>query len=282
MSRFDQCTVWITPDAPQAQQHAAPQSWPELATLAARLAGAWQSGATLDTPPPGQLPTDAAAAFAVQHEILARRGVGIGGWKVGAKSADGPIQGAPLPLDACHASGARFARERYAPLGLELEIAFRFARVFEPRATVYTSDEVLSAIGTMAATVEIVASRFREWPNVDRFAQLADLQNHGALVIGDAVPYRDDFPFEAPALQFHFDNEDVSRATAGKPAANPAGDPRRLLPWVVNHCTQHLRIAVTPDMIVTTGSYTGMFFPTRAGNARGTIEGLPPVHLELF
>jgi 2-keto-4-pentenoate hydratase len=63
--------------------------------------------------------------------------------------------------------------------------------------------------------------------------------------------------------------------------SNPCGDPRRLLTWLVNHCTQHHRIAVTPDMIVTTGSYTGMFFPQHAGTARGQIDGLAPVSVTL-
>jgi len=248
-------------------------------TLAARLASAWQDGTLLDAPGPECAPADADGAFAVQHELLARLGADIGGWKVGAKSADGPIQGAPLPSGGCRSSGARLARRAYTPLGLELEIAFRFGRVFEPRDAAYPADEVLAAISMMAATIEIVASRYLGWPKVDKLAQLADLQNHGALVIGEAVPYRGDFAFASPSLQFRFN--DASIAGDALPV-NPAGDPRRLLPWLVNHSTQTRRIAVTPDMTVTTGSYTGMFFPDRAGVVRGLIDGLPPVSLELF
>jgi len=252
-------------------------------TLAARLARAWQDGTQIDAPTPECAPADAKAAFAVQHELLAKLGAGIGGWKVGAKSADGPIQGAPLPIGlpigGCLPGGVRLARRTYAPLGLELEIAFRFGRVFEPRDAAYPADEVQAAIGMMAATIEIVASRYLGWPKVDKLAQLADLQNHGALVIGEAVPYRGDFAFGSPSLRFRFDDDSI--AGDARPV-NPAGDPRRLLPWLVNHSTQTRRIAVTPDMTVTTGSYSGMFFPDRAGVVRGTIDGLPPVSLELF
>lgn len=248
-------------------------------TLVNQLARAWQDGTLLDVPAPECAPADAPAAFAMQHELLARLGACIGGWKVGAKSADGPIQGAPLPANGCYSNGARLARRAYAPLALELEIAFRFGRVFEPRAAAYPAEEVLTAIGTMAATIEIVASRYRDWPEVDKLAQLADLQNHGALVMGAAVPYRSDFPSNAPSLQFHFDDRNIAGAIQ---PVNPAGDPRRLLPWLVNHCTQMRRIALTPDMIVTTGSYTGMFLVDHPGVARGRIDGLPPVDLELF
>ncbi|WP_322102181.1 2-keto-4-pentenoate hydratase [Paraburkholderia sp. J41] len=246
----------------------------EAANLASALGEAWRTGQTLQTVPAQWVPADAQSAFAVQHELLARQGWRIGGWKVGAKSADGPIQGAPLPEPACRRSGARFPRAAYAPLGLELEIAFRFGRTFAPRDEPYDAAEVLASIESMAAAIEIVASRFADWPRIDKFAQLADLQNHGALVAGEFVPYRADFPFVAPHARFRFGAEDIA-----KDIANPAGDPRRLLPWLVDHCTRARRVAITPETIVTTGSCTGMFFPARPGAARGEIDGLAPVEL---
>jgi 2-keto-4-pentenoate hydratase len=167
-------------------------------------------------------------------------------------------------------------REVFAPLGLELEIAFRFGRRFDASTTPYSEAEVLASIGSIGATIEIVASRYAEWPAVDKLAQLADLQNHGALIVGEFTPYREDFPFVAPSLHFNFDGNDVVKATP----ANPAGDPRRLLTWLVNHATSR-GIAVTPEMVVTAGSYTGMFFPQTAGTATGRIEGLAPVSLTL-
>ncbi|MBN3752558.1 2-keto-4-pentenoate hydratase [Paraburkholderia sp. Tr-20389] len=245
--------------------------------LIRQLADARAGHTTLASLSPELVPADMSAAYAIQHALLATRGARIGGWKIGAKSADGAIQGAPLPATDLHADGAHLPRAHYKPLGLELEIAFRFGRSFEPAANAYHEVEVLDAIDSMAATIEIVASRYAQWPNVDKLAQLADLQNHGALIVGEFTTYRRDFPFVAPALSFAFEGQDVVKATP----SNPCGDPRRLLTWLVNHCTQHHRIAVTPDMIVTTGSYTGMFFPQHAGTARGHIEGLGPVSVTL-
>ncbi|SIT45102.1 2-keto-4-pentenoate hydratase [Paraburkholderia piptadeniae] len=245
--------------------------------LSRQLAEARADHTTLASLPNELIPADASAAYAIQHELLALRGARIGGWKIGAKSAEGAIQGAPLPLTDLHADGARLPRARYKPLGLELEIALRFNRRFEPAEDAYHEVEVLDAIDSMAATIEIVASRFEQWPNVDKLAQLADLQNHGALIVGEFVKYGRDFPFVAPTLAFTFEGRDVMKAAP----SNPCGDPRRLLTWLVNHCTQHRGIAVTPDMIVTTGSYTGMFFPQEAGTARGHIEGLAPISVTL-
>lgn len=245
-------------------------------SLSQHLADARRDRLTLAALPPAILPADADAAYATQHEILDALGARIGGWKIGAKSASGPIQGAPLPAADLHPNGARVSRDGFAPLGLELEIAFRFGRSFEPSATPYSDEEVRAGIGSFGATIEIVASRFSAWPDVDKLAQLADLQNHGALIVGEFTPYRDDYPFVAPSLGFTFDGDDVVKATP----ANPAGDPRRLLTWLVNHASAR-GIAVTPEMVVTCGSYTGMFFPRNAGTASGHIEGLAPVSVTL-
>jgi 2-keto-4-pentenoate hydratase len=246
-------------------------------SLSRRLAEARRDRLTLDTLPPQQIPADAHAAYAIQHDILGIHDARIGGWKIGAKSASGPIQGAPLPAADLHADGARLAREGFAPLGLELEVAFRFGRRFEPATTPYSEDEVMAGIGSIGATIEIVASRYAAWPDVDKLAQLADLQNHGALIVGEFTPYREDFPFVAPSLRFSFDGHDVVETAP----ANPAGDPRRLLTWLVNHASSR-GIAVTPEMVITAGSYTGMFFARHAGTASGRIEGLAPVSVTLY
>ncbi|HEX3634874.1 MAG TPA: 2-keto-4-pentenoate hydratase [Paraburkholderia sp.] len=245
--------------------------------LSQRLADARRQHLTLAALPDEQTPADGAAAYAIQHDLLRILDASIGGWKIGAKSDSGPIQGAPLPASDLHADGARLPREAFTPLGLELEIAFRFGRRFEPSTTPYSEAEVRAGIGSFGATIEIVASRYAGWPNVDKFAQLADLQNHGALIVGEFAPYREDFPCAAPQLRFCFEGNDVVKETP----ANPAGDPRRLLTWLVNHATSR-GIAVTPEMVVTTGSYTGIFFPQGAGTASGHIEGLAPISVTLY
>ena len=244
--------------------------------LARLLATAQETRSPLISLRPELVPADAAAAFAVQQRTLALRGQAVGGWKVGAKSPAGPIQGAPLPGDRILAAGAVVRCEDYPVLGLELEIAFRFGRVFEPSAEPYADEVVLAGVASMLATIEIVSSRFAQWPDVDKLCQLADLQNHGALACGEAVAYSADFPFTTPLLTFMIDGMDIVKS----PVANPAGDPRRLLAWVVNHCTAR-GITVDSDAVVTTGSYSGMHFASSPGTVVGEIRGLPPVSLTL-
>jgi len=90
--------------------------------LARLLVTAQETRSPLESLLPELVPVDAAAAFAVQQRTLALRRQAIGGWKVGAKSLAGPIQGAPLPAERILKSGAVVPREDYPLLGLELEI----------------------------------------------------------------------------------------------------------------------------------------------------------------
>lgn len=249
------------------------------ALLARTLAAAWDAAPL--TLPAALQPGDAAAAHAVQHLTLAERGWRLGAWKVGARTPDGPAQGSPLPPPLKSGAPLPYARrDRF--IGLELEIAFRIGRRFEARGDKpYTRDEVLAGIDGVCAAIELVASRLAlgtEPPSA--LAQLADLQNHGALIAGDCVPYDPAFPFEAPALSWQFEGRDIAPRHPARPA-NPAGDPRRLLAWVVNHSLAQ-GVPVEPGTLITTGTYTGAVLPPSAGTALGRIAGLPAVQLTLI
>ncbi|MFJ3483144.1 2-keto-4-pentenoate hydratase [Pseudomonas sp. NPDC090202] len=221
-------------------------------------------------------PVDRTDAYLTQREILRLNGLEAGGWKIGSKSPSGPVQGSPLPRNCLFAPGHRFKRAEYAPVGLELEIAFRFKHAFVPREQPYSDEEVLAGIGAMAATIEIVSSRFADFPKVEPLMQLADLLNHGALIVGEFVDYEPGFDFLAPSLAWTFNGENIAPSATG----NPCGDPRRLLSWLVNHHTT--RGATLPaDFVITTGSYTGMVFADTSGPVLGQIAGLPPVSLRL-
>ncbi|VXB07148.1 Fumarylacetoacetate (FAA) hydrolase [Burkholderia sp. 8Y] len=239
--------------------------------------------AKLDTLPEGVRPSNADEAYAVQEATLhvlradaadAGDAHAIGGWKVGAKSADGPIQGALLPAYGVHRSGAHLSMQAFGKVALELEVAFTFNRPFDAGSGPYDDAEVLAAIGCIHSTIEVVASRFAAWPDVDKLWQLADLQNHGALVVGEGVPYDDAFAFVSPTMTFTYDGASLFDAAP----ANPAGDPRRLLTWTINHAVSR-GLSVEKGTVITAGSYTGMAFPDKPGTAIGAIDGLPPVVL---
>ena len=248
------------------------------ANIAQLIVNAMRDGQKITEIPAGSVPADAPSAYAVQREILRLRDTTVGGWKVGSKATQGgPINGSLLPDDGLFSSGSQLEIIEYPQPILELEIAFRLNREFSPRAEAYSDEDVLASIGSMGTTIEVVSSRFSAWPKIDPLLALADLLNHGALILGDFVPYDPSFPFVEPAVSFTFGDEDIVPGDG----ANPAGDPRRLLPWLVNHLTQMGEL-VTPDLVITTGSYTGMYLTKGPGVAVGEVRGLPPITVELI
>jgi 2-keto-4-pentenoate hydratase len=244
--------------------------------LAGLLYGAYKANSTAQVPA-ALAPQDAQAAYAVQQRFLALGGLETGGWKIGAKTDTGPIQGAPLPKRRILAGPASIDRRDYPVLGIELEIFFTFGRDFLPQAEPVPEGEVLDSVDAFGASIEIVSSRIAGWPDAAKLSQLADLQNHGALVIGQRTGFRSDFPFAAPHVDLRIDGVPLVSGVG----RNPAGDPRRMLCWLVNHCRVQ-GLALPAGTIITTGTYTGMEFPLQTGSIRGEIEGLPAVALELI
>jgi 2-keto-4-pentenoate hydratase len=245
--------------------------------LAQRLVNARRRHHLIDAVMPEGLPPDAATAYAIQQAVLAGLGTKTGGWKVGARAPGGPASGAPIPAPLIYASPARLERQAFFRVLVELEIAFRFAEPIEPRGSAYARDEVLALVGHILPAVEIVDSRFAEWPNVAPLAQLADAQNNGALVTGHALPYATlarSLDFVAPELELSFDGVSLVPEAPG----NPAGDPRELLVWFVNHCAA-MGITIEPEWTITTGTYVGAHRIDGPGVLRGHIDGLGEVEV---
>ncbi|MBN3759132.1 hydratase [Paraburkholderia sp. Tr-20389] len=247
--------------------------------LAQRLVLARCQHRAIDTLPLDSLPPDAATAYAIQQAVIAGLGGETGAWKIGAKAPGGPASGAPIPAALTVASPARLEHGSFFRVLLELEVAFRFAEPIAPHGQAYARDEVLARVGSVLPTIEIVDSRFAEWPNVAPLAQLADAQNNGALVAGHAVPYASiarSFDFVSPELELTFEGKSLVPDSPG----NPAGDPRELLAWFVNHCAA-MGITIEPDWIITTGSYVGAHRVDGPGTVYGHIDGLGEVEVAL-
>jgi len=248
-------------------------------TLAAQLVHARQQHALIEELNGRDIPADTGAAYAVQHEVLRLTGARIGGWKIGARSPSAQASGAPIDASLAHASPARLEFSSFFRVLVELEIAFRFAHALPARSEPYTREEVFAALGGVAVALEIVDSRLAQWPNLAPLGQLADSQNNGALVVGGIEPYdvvAPGFDFIAPRLALSLDGVSIVPQTPG----NPAGDPRELLVWLVNHCSR-MGHAVEPFWTVTTGSYTGAYRVEVPGVIHGSIDRIGEIELAL-
>lgn len=252
------------------------QPW-NPAACAALLSEARRAARSIDTLPSELAPPSETDAYEVQQLILAAEHDTIGGWKAGAKGADAPINGGLLPSSGIHPSGTALALSDFPWVGLELEIAFQLNRDFPAQSAPYSDVEVMESIAFMLPTIELVTSRIKPNPDNPRRWAVADLLNHGALIVGNAVPYDPAYPFLSPDLRWTFNGANI--APAG-PATNPAGDPRRLLTWTVNHCCQQ-GWDFRKEMLITAGTFTGVFKPTQGGEAVGHFADLGDISLTL-
>lgn len=229
---------------------------------------------TIDGLPAEALPQTADEALGVQWRVVAQIG-GHGGWKVGAGAADATPSASMLPAQKIYASPTQLSPAEFNFIGIEAEIAFRFARTLDRTGTPYSEREVLEAVASLHPAIEIADSRYSRWRERSALEQLADCGNNGALIVGpaaSAVPSIDQTRVEATVWV-----DDTLRVT--KTGGNTAGSVQRLLTWLANRCVA-LGTPIRAGDVVTTGSCTGLeIIP--GGRVRAALAGVGEVSVSL-
>lgn len=223
---------------------------------------------------------DAAGAYAVQ-ELVARalREPGAGFprfWKSGGPSRDAVLTHAALPESGVWSSPAD-ARGWHCNIRLiEAEIALRLGRDVTPaEAAGITPETAGSLVDAMAVSIELVDSRWREGVQAPPLLKLADLQSHGALVLGEWQPWAPrDWAGQECTVQIGAGTLERRRGT------HSLGDPLWVLPAWLRHATRH-GAAVPRGTVVTTGTWCGML-PAAAGDrVVARFEGVGEASLQL-
>ncbi len=246
----------------------------DIAAAARLLLDAREQRRPIDALPAHARPQSAAGAYALQDAQLRVLGP-IGGWKVGARSPDSEPNCSPLPASLVFRSPQRFAGR--FPLHLvEAELAFTLSRDLPRRAQPYTADDVATAIGSVHAAIEVVASRFVSFRDQDPLSQLGDLQNNGALVVGAGRTTDTRVDQRCAMVRVDVDGVREIEATGG----NTAGDVFRLLAWLANHAGARCG-GLRAGQVVTTGSCIGVHGVSPGRLVRATFEGLAPVEVTL-
>jgi 2-keto-4-pentenoate hydratase len=221
------------------------------------------------------LPPDLGAAHAVQDATLAALGP-IGGWKVGAKGPSAEPGCAPLPASGLMASGAHLIGPPWTMRGIELEVGLRLGRDLIVESPDTDKATLQLAVDAVLPVIEVVETRLADWRESDPLAQVADLQTHGALVVGTPSTLSPaDLDLRNVQAYLAFDRQPVA-STRG---ANPAGDVWRLLGWLAWHAAQRGH-PLRAGQIVTTGSCTGLLFAAEGANVQGHLEGIGLVELQ--
>ena len=236
--------------------------------LSALLLGARRTDTLLGALPAELVPADPAAAYAAQDSVARAFGT-IAGWKVGASSPFAEPNCAPLFAELMAPSPAEWPAARFHRRGVEAELAFRFGKSLPARPAGYNDDEVWEAIDTLHVAIEIVESRFADFPATDKLLQLADNQSNGAFCFGEPIAHWRAVDFLRQPVSLLIDGEEKVKAVGG----NAAGHPGRLLTWLANHCAARGRGLAAGD-IVTTGSHTGLVFAEPGAVVTARFPGL--------
>ena len=244
----------------------------ELIAAAAMLLDARRTNTPIDDLPERVRPVTIDEAYFIQGRLALAYGE-IGGWKVGAPTADATPLFAPMPA-AWIAANHAVLGGRHRLRGLEAEIAFLIGKDLPPRDEPYSRDEVVAAIGSCHPVIEVIESGLTDPLKANRLSMIADLQMHGAFVYGDALNdwQRIDFSREHVVLTVD------GMVRVDRTGSNTSGDLMRLLPWLANEGSKRTG-GLKAGQWVTTGSWTGVEFGLNGSRADVKFSTAGEVHL---
>jgi 2-keto-4-pentenoate hydratase len=223
----------------------------ELMSAGAMLLDARRTNTPIDDLPQQLQPVTLDEAYFVQDRLALAYGE-IGGWKVGAPTADATPLFAPMPRAWIAANDAELTG-RFRFRGLEAEIAFLIGKDLPRRVVPYSRDEVVAAIASCHPAIEVIESGLTDPMKATRLSMIADLQMHGGFVYGAAVKdwYTTSFSKEHVVLAVD------GMVRVERTGSNTAGDLMRLLPWLANEGAERTG-GLKAGQWVTTGSWTGL------------------------
>ncbi len=216
----------------------------------------WQQGRRLDHLPEDTRPSTRAEGYAVQA-CLERRTNALFGWKIAATSkvgqehiaVDGPLAGRLLD-ERIRPDGGEIPYGNNHMRVAEAEFAFRMAKDLVPRATPYSVEEVLVAVGTCHPAIEVPDSRYEDFTRVGAAQLIADNACAHYFVLGQAASdvWRS-LDLVAHAVQARIDGG-LTREGSGEKVL---GDPRVALAWLVNELSG-IGVTLAAGQVVTTGT----------------------------
>lgn len=225
-------------------------------------------------------PSDFQAAYAVQAEVARAHGWFTAGparyWKSGGPSRNAELTHAALPPLGIWTSPAAAGDWPFNFRDIEAEIALRLScDVDAELAQTLDLPRALALIDGMCASIEIVDSRWLEKLDAPICAKLADLQSHGALVLGSWVPFATrDW------------SQQVCRAQIGQqPTVESCGghtlsDPAFVLPQWLRHATRYGQ-TVPAGTVVTTGSWVGILHAAQGDLVTVEFPGIGEASVQL-
>lgn len=222
--------------------------------------------------------TDPAHAYAIQQAVAESMGwpyAEAGHWKSGGPGPDALQTHAPLPEAGVRRSPADLRDIPFNLRCIEVEIALRLGVAIDTRtASTLDTDSAAALIDAMCVSIEVVDTRWAEGLETPNLAKLADLQAHGALVLGEWVNWQ---PRDWAAQQC-----EVSIGTTPTQrfqGTHSLGGPQAVLPkWLRHVCA--LNGSVAAGTVVTTGTWCGLLHAQAGDRVQASFEGIGQASLQ--
>lgn len=242
---------------------------------AERLLAARNGAPRLIDFPISMRPTSWEAAYAIQDALIERLGPVVG-WKVGAADAAAEPFRAGLTGQTVSLSPATVAHAGHAVLGVEAETVYRFDKALPPRDRPYRDEEVMDAIGSVHAAIELVDTHFAVWKGASHLSQIADQFNHAHLIIGSGREGCALIDAYQQPVHMKINGETFIEQRGG----NAAGPSIRMLTWLANvGATRHGGLKA--GAYVTTGSWTGVTLIAPRSHIEVCFEGIGSVVVDI-
>ena len=197
-------------------------------------------------------------------------------WKSGGPSRTAEATHAPLPPAGVWTSPAAAGAWPFTLRLIETEIALRLGRdVTAATASMLTHEAAAALVDAMTVSIEIVDSRWQQGVQAPALLKLADLQSHGALVLGDWVAFAPrGWAAQVCTVRIGGQPEAAFRGT------HSMGDPAWVLPAWLLHATRD-GATVPAGTMVTTGTWCGIL-PAAAGDlVVARFEGVGEASVQL-
>ncbi|MEO5321899.1 fumarylacetoacetate hydrolase family protein [Mesorhizobium sp. CC13] len=197
-------------------------------------------------------------------------------WKSGGQSRQSVLTHAPLPPHGVWTSPAIANGFSFTRRGIEAEIALRLGRDVDARlAAELDETAAVELIDAMAVSIEIVDSRWTECMAAPPLLRLADLQCHGALILGDWQPWkaRD---WSRQVCRVAIGSKDVVERCG----THALGAPTWGLGAWLRHITRNGAIAGA-GTVVTTGTWVGILDAREGDLVVAEFEGIGSTRVQL-
>jgi 2-keto-4-pentenoate hydratase len=191
--------------------------------------------------------------LAIQRRVNELVGAAVGGYKCSVPTEPRPIAYGAIFAQTIARSSPVAVRASGPMLQVEPEIACVVGRDLLPRSTPYDEADIRDAVKDAHFVLEILGSRYTEFPNVPFPENLADSIGNAGLFVGPAV--RD--PWKNALGEFPITVTSGGKMLTAKDGKHPDRHPLRPLHWLANYLAQQ-GAPLREGMIVTTGSYCGI------------------------